>query len=140
MTTNVTPPLPQSTELAADDAMRRTYQRSAVMEYTLCQNDVGTGVVFGPTPCFSTPSGIPLDSQCVCIEGRYYHAIEASGDSTGVSVAVECSLTGLNWITVTTIAALGITQWTGLFKYLRATIATNSGGTAGLSLQYNGRF
>jgi hypothetical protein len=84
------------------------------------------------------PSTVPADTlgPGVPVYGRYYHAVQITALDGSDSFAIQGSLDGLNFVGITSLTALaanGISQFTGLYKAIRA--IRNSG--TGVASQIN---
>jgi hypothetical protein len=137
---------PAAGSRSAGDNAALFYARHNVLEVVLTQSTTGpntavgaTGDYFGPATLDTLPEGgtIP-DSKVLHIAGRYYHSVQCDGDMTSLAGTVQVSLNGRSWYTVATISAAGIVTFTGLYKYLRLHVTTNTAGTTGLTATYNG--
>lgn len=66
------------------------------------------------------------------VMGRNQHAIAvtgANGASFAGTVLVEGTLDGANWITLDSIMAAGIKQYTGLYRSIRVSVADYTSGS-----------
>jgi hypothetical protein len=60
--------------------------------------------------------------------GRNLHAIAVSG-TFDATVLIEGSLDGTNWSTLSSLTTTGITQYTGLYQSIRASVSAWTSGT-----------
>jgi hypothetical protein len=73
-------------------------------------------------------SGATGPQSMLNVVGRYYHSVQLSGVAGADSFNIEASLDGATWNTVgSAITANGITQFTGLFAFLRANKTAGTG-------------
>jgi hypothetical protein len=73
-----------------------------------------------------TPGGTYYE---INVLGRKYHAIQVSGPAYNATVLLEGTLDGINWITIQSITAVGIYQYTGIYQSLRVSITAYTAGT-----------
>ena len=72
-------------------------------------------------------SSISSESVEMQALGRNLHAIQVSGTFVA-TVLVEATLDGVNWSTIGTITAPGITQYSGLFQSIRVSVSAYTSG------------
>lgn len=79
-------------------------------------------------------AGEPINQQPVGVSGMLYHAVQLKNVG-GNSYKVQGSLDGTNYVDISTISSDGVTQFTGLYEYIRVTKASGSGTTATMVLR-----
>lgn len=60
--------------------------------------------------------------------GRNLHAIQVKGITTA-TVLVEATVDGENWVTLSSVTADGITQYSGLYASIRVSISAYTSGS-----------
>ena len=106
--------------LMRDDKLRRN---PALFEPQAANNMLAARQLYNAGGAGATGPQTPLN-----VTGRYYHAVQVTGIAGSDSFNIEGSLDGVNWNTVgSAIAANGITQFTGMFTYLRANKTAGTG-------------
>ena len=73
-------------------------------------------------------TAISMETYEMQVLGRIRHAIQVSGTFTA-TVLVEGSLDGVNWDTLASVAAPGISQYTGLYQSIRVSVNAYTNGT-----------
>lgn len=68
----------------------------------------------------------PYGGNVLYVLGRYYHSVQVYHlQASAISVQIEGSLDGINWVSIgSAITGDGITTFTGIYKYIRASVNT----------------
>lgn len=72
-------------------------------------------------------SSISSETVEMQVLGRNLHAIQVSG-TFAATVLVEATLDGINWGTIATITSPQITQFSGLYQSIRASVSAYTSG------------
>ena len=79
-------------------------------------------------PLITAATAVSATQSEMQVLGRNLHAVQVSG-TFSATVLIEGSLDGVNWTTLSSLTATGITQYTGLYQSIRASVSAYTSGS-----------